>query len=138
MSFGISTIHLAAAARDIGSDRVITKEIEPVKVQRARDYLQAAGLSEYFEVREGDAFETLQDLTAPVDFIFLDGWKKLYLPVLKLLESHNGPGAIVVADNLDLFPNELQTYLEYVRDPANGYASQKIPLGDGLELSVKA
>jgi predicted O-methyltransferase YrrM len=138
MSFGISTIHLAAAVRDAGQGRVITTEMEPLKVQRAREHLLAAGLLDHVEIREGDALETLKDLPAPVDMVFLDGWKKLYLPVLRLLESKLGPGAVVAGDDLDQFPEELRGYLEHVRDPANDYVSQQIPLGDGLELSIRA
>ena len=48
------------------------------------------------------------------------------------------PGALVIADDLDLFPDALQTYLDYVRDPVNGYVSVKIPIGDAMELSTRA
>ena len=29
------------------------------------------------------------------------------------------------------------TYLDFVRDPANGFATGTLPLGDGIEYSVK-
>src|SRR5215471_10828919 len=45
-SFGISTVYLAAAARDRGASRVITTEIHTGKAQRAREYITAAGLVE--------------------------------------------------------------------------------------------
>ena len=54
-SFGISTLHLAAALRDNGGGRLITSEFEPSKVARARDNLTAAGLIDLLEIREGDA-----------------------------------------------------------------------------------
>jgi len=136
-SFGISTIHLAAAVRDNGDGRVVTTEMEPGKVRRARENLENAGLLSYVEIREGDALETLRTLSEPIDLFFLDGWKNLYLPVLKLLESHLRPGAAIVGDDIDLFPEPLRPYLDYVRNPANGYVSVAVPLGDGLELSVR-
>ncbi|MBO1326296.1 O-methyltransferase, partial [Acetobacter sp. TBRC 12305] len=37
-SFGISTIHLAAALRDNGGGRLITTEFEPSKIVRARQH----------------------------------------------------------------------------------------------------
>src|ERR1700677_1591803 len=40
-SFGISTLHLAAAVRDNGGGRVITTEFEASKVARARNNLTA-------------------------------------------------------------------------------------------------
>jgi predicted O-methyltransferase YrrM len=137
MSFGISTIHLAAAVRDNGSGRVITTELDAGKVRRARDHLAEAGLLDCVDIRHGDALETLRDLEGPVDLVFLDGWKLLYLPVLQLLEPRLRPGAAVVADDLVLFPDELRSYLEYVRDPAHGYTSVEVPIGDHFELSVR-
>jgi predicted O-methyltransferase YrrM len=137
MSFGISTIHLAAAVRDNGSGRVITTEQDAGKVRRATAHLEAAGLLDCVEIRHGDALETLRDLEGPVDLVFLDGWKVLYLPVLRLLEPRLRPGTAVVADDLELFPDELKTYLEYVRDPAHGYTSVEVPIGDHFELSVR-
>src|SRR4029077_396085 len=77
-SFGISSIYLAAAMRDNGG-RFFGSDIEAIKVAGARHNLDEAGLSEYSEVREGDALQTLRDLAAPVDLVFLDGWKDLYL-----------------------------------------------------------
>jgi predicted O-methyltransferase YrrM len=136
-SFGISTIHLAAAARDSGGGRVVTTEMEPGKVRRAREHLEAAGLLDLVEIREGDALETLRTLGGPIDLLFLDGWKNLYLPVLQLLEPRLRPGAAIVGDDVNLFPEQLQPYLDNVRNPANGYVSQEIPLGDGLELSTR-
>jgi predicted O-methyltransferase YrrM len=136
-SFGISTIYLAAAVRDRGDGRVITTELHSGKAQRARENLRAAGLLDYVDLREGDALETLRDVIGGVTFLFLDGWKKLYLPVLKLLESALEPGALVAADDLDLFPEVHKPYLAYVRNPANGYVSVEVPIGDRLELSVR-
>jgi predicted O-methyltransferase YrrM len=59
-SFGISTLHLAAALRDNGGGRLITSEFEPSKVARARDHLTAGGLIDLVEIREGDALQTLR------------------------------------------------------------------------------
>ena len=58
-SFGISTLHLAAALKDNGGGRLIGSEFEPSKIVRARQNLAAGGLSDLVEIREGDALETL-------------------------------------------------------------------------------
>lgn len=135
MSFGLSTIHLAAAVKDNGIGRVITTEMEPTKVQRAIKHLQDADLLDSVEIREGDALETLATIDDSIDLLFLDGWKDLYLPVLRLLEPRLRPGALVVADDLNVMPKAIQPYLDHVRDPANGFVSVTIPLDDHLELS---
>ncbi|HVY66338.1 MAG TPA: class I SAM-dependent methyltransferase [Gammaproteobacteria bacterium] len=137
-SFGISTIYLAAAVRDRGAGTVVTTELHAGKIARARDYLAAAGLADLVDFRAGDALETLKDIESGVSLAFLDGWKELYLPFLRMLEPALAPGALVVADDLDLFPDALRDYLAYVRDPAHGYVSAMLPVGDAMELSVRA
>jgi predicted O-methyltransferase YrrM len=137
-SFGISTIYMAAALRDRGEGRVITTELHTGKAARAAEYIREAGLEDLVDLRVGDALATLKDLDGGVTLAFLDGWKNLYLPFLRMIEPSLQPGALVVADDLDLFPEALQEYLAYVRDPANGYVSVKVPIGDAMELSARA
>jgi predicted O-methyltransferase YrrM len=134
-SFGISTIYLASAARDNGG-RVITTELNAGKARKAAEHLAEAGLSEHVEIRQGDALETLRDLSA-VEFLLLDGWKNLYLPVLRVVEPKLGARGLVVADDLDLFPEVHKPYLEYIRDPQNGYLSVEVPMGDRLDVAVR-
>jgi predicted O-methyltransferase YrrM len=131
-SFGISTLHLAAALRDNGGGRLITSEFEPSKVAKARDHLTAGGLIDLVEIREGDALQTLSvDLPDTIDLLLLDGAKSLYPDILDLVESRLKPGAIVIADNADFSPE----YLARVRSPANGYMST--PFAEEVELSVR-
>ncbi|WP_427183376.1 O-methyltransferase [Bordetella bronchialis] len=131
-SFGISTLHLAAALRDNGGGRLITSEFEPSKVARARDNLAAGGLDELVEIRVGDALKTLSvDLPASIDLLLLDGAKALYGDILAMLESRLRPGALIVADNADYSPD----YLAHVRSVAHGYLS--VPFGDDVELSMR-
>jgi predicted O-methyltransferase YrrM len=131
-SFGISTLHLAAALRDNGGGRLVTSEFEPSKVARARANIAAGGLADLVEIREGDALETLaRDLPDPIDLVLLDGAKGLYPAILALLESRLRPGALVVADNADWSAD----YLTRVRSPAHGYLS--IPFGEDVELSMR-
>lgn len=131
-SFGISTLHLAAALRDNGGGRLITSEFEQSKVERARGNLKAGGLLDLVEIREGDALQTLSvNLPDSVDLLLLDGAKALYPEILSLVQGHLRPGAFVVADNADHSPD----YLAYVRTPGNGYLS--IPFTDDVELSMR-
>jgi len=131
-SFGLSTLHLAAALRDNGGGRLITSEFEATKVTRAQANLAAAGLADLVEFREGDALQTLRaDLPPVIDLVLLDGAKGLYADVLDLLESRLRPGAYVVADNADYSPD----YLARVRSPARGYLS--VPFGGDVELSMR-
>jgi len=131
-SFGISTLHLAAALRDNGGGRLIGSEFEPSKIARARANLAAGGLSDLVEIREGDALETLaRDLPDAIDLVLLDGAKSLYSPILSLLENRLRSGALIVADNADASPE----YLARVRSAAGGYLS--VPFADDVELSMR-
>jgi predicted O-methyltransferase YrrM len=131
-SFGISTLHLAAALRDNGGGRLIGSEFEPSKIKRARENLAAGGLSDLVEIREGDALQTLaRDLPDTIDFVLLDGAKVLYPSILALLEDRLRGGALIVADNADASPE----YVTRVRSAANGYLS--VPFADDVELSMR-
>lgn len=131
-SFGISTLHLAAALRDNGGGRLITSEFEPSKAAQARDNLSAGGLADLVDIREGDALKTLStDLPDKIDLVLLDGAKALYTDILDLVERRLRPGAVIVADNADDSPD----YLARVRAPGSGYMST--PFAEDVELSVR-
>jgi predicted O-methyltransferase YrrM len=133
-SMGVSTIYLAAALRDNGGGKLIGSELEPTKAARARANLEAAGLSDLAEIREGDALETLTDVGGEVDVLLIDGAFSLYLQVLKLIEPWLAPGAAILGENA-FAPD----YLEYVRNSANGYLSQPLAVdeGRGNEFTVR-
>ena len=138
MSFGISTLHLAAAVRDNGVGRVVTTEMSAQKIATARKTFAETGLDDLITVLEGDALETLPAELAASDgvgFVLLDGWKNLYLPVLHLLEPHLAPGTLVFADDTEM--DSVRPYLEHVRDPEKGYESVLFPVEDGLEISCR-
>ena len=139
MSLGISAIHLASAVRDNGSGRVVTTELSAAKVAAAKGTFAETGLDDLITVLEGDALTTLAELdTGPVGFVLLDGWKELYLPVLKLLEPRLSPAALIVADNTEM--EDTKPYLEYVRNADNGYVSVNFLArdSDSMELSCRA
>jgi predicted O-methyltransferase YrrM len=89
-------------------------------------------------VLAGDAATTLAGIEGPVDFVLLDGWKELYLPVFTLLEPHLSPGTLIVADNTNM--DDTKPYLDYVRSPANGYVSVNFLARDtdSMEISCRA
>ena len=131
-SFGVSTLHLAAARRDNGGGRLITTEFEPSKAARARNNLTEAGLIDLVEIREGDALQTLAtDLPERIDLLLLDGAKALYPEILDRVEARLRPGALIVADNADHSPD----YLARVRSPGSGYMST--PFAEDVELSMR-
>jgi predicted O-methyltransferase YrrM len=136
-SFGVSTIYLAAAVRDNGGGIVIGSEFESRKVARALANLEEVGLRDQVEIREGDAQETLKDPGGVVDMVLLDGMKELYLPIIEMLKPRLRQGAVVLADNILMYRKALAPYCAHMRDPANGFQSVTLFLGDGTEYSIR-
>jgi predicted O-methyltransferase YrrM len=137
MSFGISAIHLAAGVRDNGAGRVVTTELSASKIAAAKKTFTETGLDDVITILEGDALTTLEGLDGAVDLVLLDGWKDLYLPVIKLLEPRLTTGALVIADNASAADTE--PYLERVRNPHNGYTSFNFLVreSDSMEVSCR-
>jgi len=134
-SIGMSTLYFAAAMHDNGGV-VIGSEIVTKKIATARRNLEEAGLAAYVDIRQGDARETLQDLGGAVDFMLIDGWPtgsepSLARQVMEIVAPQIRRGGLVMNDNGEA------DYLDYVRDPANGFRSMSLPLKGGTELSVK-
>jgi len=134
-SVGMSTLYFAAAMRDNGGGLVIGSELVPEKVDTARRNLARAGLDDYADIRQGDARTTLRDLGGPVDFALIDGWPvasgpSLARQVIELLAPQLRAGAFVMNDNAE------PDFLDFIRDPTNGFISITLPLKGGTELAV--
>lgn len=122
-SFGIGTLYLAAAARDNGGE-LITTEIISAKCRATEANLEEAGLLDSAKILEGDALETLKGVEAPIDMVFLDGWKDLYVAVLELLKPKLLPGAVLIADNVNM--SDAKPYTDLVRAKGSGFVSVRL------------
>lgn len=136
-SFGVSTIYLALAVKENGGGRVIGTELVEEKALMARRNLAESGLEDFVDIRVGDALETLREIDEPIDFFLNDGFPSKALPVLQLVKPRLRSGALVVTDNVGAMEKEYRSYVEYLRDPQNGFQSALIKLERGTELSVK-
>jgi predicted O-methyltransferase YrrM len=128
---------VSTALRDNVGGSAVGSELEKSKVDIANQNLSEAGLSKFVEIRPGDALQSLSQIDRTIDLLFLDGWNNLYLDVLQLVSSKLRRGSVILADDLNIFPDELASYLDYVRNPANGFVSVALPIDDGIEYSVK-
>ncbi|BAX90405.1 O-methyltransferase [Mycobacterium shigaense] len=137
MSFGISALHLAAGVRDNGSGRVVTTELSETKIAAAKKTFAETGLDDVITILEGDALTTLESVDGAIDFVLLDGWKDLYLPVIELLEPRLSTGALVIADNAS--SADMAPYLDRVRNQDSGYVSFNFLVrdADSMEISCR-
>jgi len=135
-SYGYSTTWLAEAARAVDG-KVVSLELRAAKVEYARAQLARARLESRVEFKVGDALESLAQLRGPFDFVLIDLWKDLYVPVFEQLYPKLAPGAIIVADNM-LHPEtarvHARAYQARVR-AAPEMSSVLLAIGNGIEVS---
>ena len=122
-SFGISTLYLGAAAKATGG-KVITTELLPNKCRVAEQNFKEAGLEDRIELREGDALKTLKDMPGEIDFLLLDGWNDLYLPLLKMLEPKFKKGTLIYTDNASFA--SAKPFLRYITSHPALYKTQRL------------
>jgi predicted O-methyltransferase YrrM len=120
-SRGYSTIWLAVGARILGG-HVVSMEKDPAKCEAWRRNVAEAGLEEWAELHEGDAFGMLPALEDVFDVVFLDAEKDDY-------------EQLVVADNVLSHVDVLGAYSS-ARQADPDLESVTLPLDRGLELSV--
>lgn len=113
----------------------------------ARKNIEKARLSEKIQVINGDALEIIPRLKSQFNMIFLDATKSEYLKYLQLIEKYSllNKRAVVVADNVLIYENEMKDYLDYVRNSGK-YISRTTETSleftknvkDALEVSISA
>lgn len=133
-SRGYSTIWLGAGVRYLGG-RVLSVEQDPAKAEAWRRNVADAGLADWCELVEADAFGVLGDLEDIFDVAFLDAWKGDYEALFALARRRLEPGGLIVADNVLSHAEALGAYSE-ARQSDSTLASVTVPLDRGLELSV--
>jgi predicted O-methyltransferase YrrM len=111
----------------------------------AKKNIQNSKLSEKIQVINGDALEVIPKLKSKFDLIFLDATKSEYLKYLRLVEKHSllNKRAVVIADNVLIYENEMKDYLDYVRNSGK-YISRTTEttleftknVKDALEVSI--
>jgi predicted O-methyltransferase YrrM len=133
-SRGYSAIWLAAGARLLGG-RVVSLEHDPKRCAAWRANVAEAGLDEWAELIEGDAFTTLRSTEDTFDLVFLDAEKDQYESLFALARPLLEPGGLVVADNVLSHGDALAAY-SAARQADETLVSVTVPLDRGLELSV--
>jgi caffeoyl-CoA O-methyltransferase len=138
-SSGFSTLWFADAVDKDRRSRLITIEMNPLKVEWALKNFKEAGVDKMIEIRQGTALEVLHKLKGKFDFVFLDADKEnitkyfdLVLPMVRI-------GGIIAADNM-LYPvryrPSMRQYAQHVRGKPN-VQSVTVPIGMGEEITIK-
>lgn len=124
---------------------VISVEKDEKLATISRKNIKNSGLSKLIQVINGDAKKVIPSLEVKFNMIFLDAAKREYLKYLQLVEQYGllEKRAVIVADNVILFEDEMKDYLDYVRDSGK-YLSHTTETSleftnnvtDALEVSV--
>jgi len=150
-AIGYSGIWLAGALPRGGM--LLTMEMNADRAATARENFDRAGVADRANVMVGDASRLIAKVAGPLDFIFQDGDKKLYVPLLDRLVDLLRPGGLLVTDNVLWDGEVVPGFLDRkVRDASDTAAiaeynerlnthprlmTATVPLRDGVAISVK-
>ncbi|MFB6282353.1 MAG: O-methyltransferase [Halobacteria archaeon] len=148
-AIGYTTVQLAREGIE-----VVSLEIDPVMVEKTREYARRADVEDKITVMEGDASELISELSEKgdsFDAVFLDAMKEEYLDYLELGLPLIDEGDLVIADNLLWFGQvatgpDSEEYVEstralqefnqeFVNHPK--LDATVLPFGDGTGFAVK-
>jgi len=136
---GFGALNMGIAFERTGG-HLWTFDIDPTAIKETRENLEKIGLENVVTAVEGDALKTLQDVEAPIDFVFIDALKQDYFKYLKILEPKLSAGAVVVADNTIQSARAMKDYLDYVQnspDYDTVTIRSSLEKNDGMTISYK-
>jgi predicted O-methyltransferase YrrM len=138
-SSGFSTLWFADAVGKDRKSRLITIEMNPLKVEWAWKNFKEAGVDKMIEIRQGIALEVLHNLKGNFDFVFLDADKENIIKYFDLVLPMVRIGGIIAADNM-LYPEHyrpsMRKYARHVHGKPN-IQSITVPIGMGEEITIK-
>jgi predicted O-methyltransferase YrrM len=132
-SRGYSSIWLGAGVRYFAGS-LLSLEHDPKKIEAWRRNIAEAGLEEWADLLEGDAFETLAKVQDVFDVVFLDAEKDDYELLFQIVRDKVEPGAVIIADNVLSHADTLGAY-SALRQADPTLVSVTVPLDRGLEIS---
>ena len=131
---GYSAILMGKELND--NAEIVTIEIHREEAEQACENIASAFIKPKIKIITGNAIEIIPTLPGKFDFAFIDAEKTEYLQYLKLAEPKLERGTIVFADNAGIFSEQMQDYLNYVRNSGK-YKSRYVQVGDdGVEISI--
>ncbi len=112
---GYGAIHMGLGFERTGG-HLVTIDIDPQMVKTARENIRKMKLENTVTVVQGDALKVIPKLEGRFDFVFIDAVKRDYLKYFKAVEPKLKPGAVVVADNVIRFRNQMLDFLNAVQN----------------------
>jgi len=133
---GYSAIWIGLGLRETGG-RLTTIEYDPQRAREAKANVHRAGLDDVVTVISGDAFKEIPKLTGPVDFVFLDAWKRDYRKFLDLVYPRLTKGGLFLAHNVVNKREEMGDFLAAIQGNPELFTTIVSPSGEGVSISWK-
>jgi len=149
-AIGYSTLHMA---EQLAAGRVITLEMDASRAQQARSFWERAGVADRIELIEGDARSTMEDVSGPIDLLFVDAAKEQYGGYISAAEPKLSDRAVLVVDNMlmsgevALAPGEETQWRAEALSSARALNAELVgserwlacvlPVGDGIAFGVR-
>lgn len=136
VSYGYSTLHLAAAALDTGG-HVHGFDMSEKKIAAATKHLNESGLMSHVSLHQGDARKEVSTFepSQPYDFAFIDAEKEESHAYLEALKPKLAKRCAIVTDNTTTHTDELKTFIATLRSLPNA-KSCHVNVGNGFELTL--
>lgn len=150
-AIGYSTIYLGRGAVQTGG-RVLTVDMNKGRLDRAREYIERAGLADCIDFQMENALNFLKKHQGMYDYIFIDAAKGEYLEYLELTIPFLQPGGLLVVDNVlfrgwvvpgseyepkyERMVGRMRKFLDELTG-LEGFSCSVLPFGDGIAVARK-
>jgi predicted O-methyltransferase YrrM len=135
-SNGYSTIWLADAS-EATDGGIVSVDIDPLRIELARENLSVAGLDGRVELRVQDAGEALAESPESWwDFVFLDAERSAYADYVPDLVRALAPRGLLAVDNVHSHEHELVEFTALI-EARDELTQSVVPVGAGLRLAVR-
>lgn len=135
-STGHSAIWIAWALSKTGG-KLITIEIDKNRFMEAKANFKKAGVSEFIDMRLGDAHEIVPELPGKYDFVFSDADKFWYTKYFIAMDPKLVKGGCFTAHNTAMRSSGIREFLEYIEGLDNYTTTIDKRSRSGISISYK-
>lgn len=144
---GYSALCMAEGLKENG--KIITYEIDPEVAEFALDFIRNSKYKDQVEIHVGNAMELLDEVSEPIDLVFIDADKSNYINYLEKVYPKLKIGGYIFADNVlwsgkvvhpakekDIDTQVLQEFNRIVTEDER-FENVLMPVRDGLMIARK-
>ena len=135
-STGHSAIWIAWALSKTGG-KLVTIEIDKARYMQAKANFKKAGVSDFIDMRLGDAHDIVPALPGKYDFVFSDADKFWYKKYFVAMDPKIVPGGCFTAHNTSMRASGISEFLDYINSLDNYTTTLDKNSRSGISISYK-